>query len=88
MITTAVTYTHRQTDRQTDRYMDKQTDRQTYLISVKCVFLVTSLSTTAVTQTQTSSSRRPPTTREHHSDITHIMSYYVVTIVKITELLT
>ena len=71
MITTAVTYTHRQTD----RYMDKQTDRQTYLMSVKCVFLVTSLSTTAVTQTHTSSSRRPPATREHHSDITDIMAY-------------
>ena len=51
MITTAVTYTHRQTDRQ----IYGQTDRQTevYLMSVKCVFLVTSLSTTAVTQTQT-----------------------------------
>ena len=44
-------------------------------MSVKCVFLVTSLSTTAVTQTQTSSSRRPPATREHHSDITDNMYY-------------
>ena len=61
-------------------------DTNPHLMSVKCVFLVTSLSTTAVTQTQTSSSRRPPATREHHSDITDIMSYIIlVTIVKITS---
>ena len=52
------------------------TNTNPHLMSVKCVFLVTSLSTTAVTQTQTSSSRRPPATREHHSDITDIIMAY------------